>query len=713
MTPAAASPTRPTARRRRAARATPSRAPFGALLGALLGGVLLATTPLRVAPAHAEDARAREPDALDLLRVVESASASLPARREAAEALARFERFDDVERVVRAVPSLFADAPATAGRLLRAALEAGWAAPDLRAAVAASAARTAAKAPSPDARFDLAAVGLLLGDRAPVGALLAAGEAPSPFALEVLRDDAPHLDVPERGLAPTDREAHDRLAALLGRAVEDDPKVAFPAMDALKARGKDAVPYLSAVAVPRGPAASRPGARTGAGAVGRRVRAVVLLGALGDRGVVPSLVPLLDDREDGWVRAAAATALGDLGDPRAIGPLCRVLLYLGDRHRPADLWDYPGSDNTALSPEAWADVPYYAVDVAAADALLRLGVRNAAEWLIDERLDPRTGRWRVRVTQDAIEAIRAAFPGAPAGYEPDAGFPQRQAAVEALRGWWRTGPVLPAPIEARDDAVDALVPLAESVGGAGVAVMDLMIAKRACVLVGPAMTPAVVRVLATSRRRVQRAELAVVLGGLRDRRAVRPLLDLTHDPVPAVRANAAEALGAYLDPELPALVFGPDLAPAPTVEARLLALLADPDAGPRASALKALCLARPSPQVREALRAEARALAEGTEASKRNDFVDFRLACDVALLVHDGEGERGPAGTRLDVVVGHLAAPDLFRRRYVWELLRPALRLDSRAFDPVADPGRPGPRAPRAETLREALRTALERRSAR
>ncbi len=110
------------------------------------------------------------------------------------------------------------------------------------------------------------------------------------------------------------------------------------------------MPLLLATAAPA------PAAKTPTGRVPRRVRAIVALGAAGDRRAVPALVGCLDDTDDGWVRAAAVTALGDLGDPRAIAPLCRVLFYQGDRHRPHDGWEYPGASNVDVPWEAWADV---------------------------------------------------------------------------------------------------------------------------------------------------------------------------------------------------------------------------------------------------------------------------------------------------------------------------------------------------------------------
>lgn len=621
------------------------------------------------------------PDPSALLRTAERASAPSAERLAAADALAASGVLPDPERAFRVATGLVAAGPAAAGRLARAALDAGYVRPDARRTLGAAARAALGAETDPSRRTDLAAVAALVGEREPLGG--AAGA--TPFALEVARRDAPELSIGDALPAADAWAAHARVAALLDAATEDDPAVAGPALAALVAAVPDAMPLLLSTAAP--PAAPT---TTPPGRVARRVRAVVALGAAGRHEAVPVLVRCLADTDDGWVRAAAATALGDLRDPRAIAPLCQVLFYLGDRHRPHDGWEYPGASNTDVPWEAWADVPYFAVDSAAAGALLRLGVRGAAEWLIEERLDPRTGRWRVRVTQDAIDALREAFPAAPAGYEPDAGYPQRQAAVDALRAWWRTGPALAAPVDEASAGVrEALDALANSVGGPGVGVMFLQINKRAAVLVGPPMTPSILRVLATSRRKVQRAELALVLGGVRDRRAVAPLLELTRDPVPAVRANAAEALAAYADPAHPGLLANASEVPADAIVARLLALLDDAEPGPRASAVKALAAVRPAPEVVAALDAHA------PSRRPENDFGDYRLAEEVARLVHAGAGLAG--------VVARLDDPDLFRRRFVWELLHVALRLDPRAFDPSVDPAAPGRKPADAAAIAAAL----------
>jgi HEAT repeat protein len=196
--------------------------------------------------------------------------------------------------------------------------------------------------------------------------------------------------------------------------------------------------------------------------------------------------------------------------------------------------------------------------------------------------------------------------------------------------------------------------------------------------------------LAASKSRLQRAELVSVLGAVRDRRALGPLLERTRDEAVAVRANAAEALAAYADPPDAALLSGVAAVSEDAIVARWIELLDDPEAGPRASAMKALTSLPPREDVRRALAAHDAA------THPENAFGDYELAQAVVTLLQTGEGQ--------DALLAVLAEKDLFRRRFVWELLRPALRLEPRAFDPAVDPGTPRWKALDPEVVRAAVR---------
>jgi len=631
------------------------------------------------------------PDGTRDLRLAAREASPQEERLAAAARVVASGRIEDGPLAIRAGSSLLGVDPVAVAPLWRLAREAGDLPTEVLEAARAAVDAALAKAP-PDRREALEVAGLYVGRREGTETLLA-GTATAGPARQAFVWDAPelaYLVAPSEPTAPAEVLAimwkqHVALANFLDAACEDDPKKAWPAMDALRGAAAPkihAMPFLLATAAPRA-------TRTPAGLVPRRVRALVLLGARRDPEALPALLGSLDDQQnDGWVRVAAVTALGDLGDPRAIVPLCRVLFYLGDVHRVRDAWEYPGADNTDIPADQWADAPYQAIDSAVCDALLRLGVRGAAEWIVRERLRPSSGRWRIRVLQDGADAVRRAFPDAPRVYEPDAGLPQREAAYEALRAWLRTGPRLKAPV-AEDDPrfAEGARALVHQMGEKSV--MELQIVKRAAALVGAPLTPYVLEGLKTSTKKVHRAELATTLGALRDRRAIEPLLALTKDPVSAVRANAIEALASYLgredDPQLDGTSpVGPD-----AIVATLLRELADPEARARTSAMKALTAAPPRADVREALRAHR------ADEHPENDFGDYRLAETVATLVQTGEG--------LDAVLAILAEPDLFRRRFVWELLWPALRLEPEAFDPAIDPKSPKAVRPERAALERAL----------
>jgi len=89
-----------------------------------------------------------------------------------------------------------------------------------------------------------------------------------------------------------------------------------------------------------------------------RAKAATALGKLGDPRAVEPLLEALSDDGSGFVRENTAEALGRLGDPRAVHPLVAAL----------------GDGNSA-------------VRRGAADALLRLGHPKWSQWVSGERGD--------------------------------------------------------------------------------------------------------------------------------------------------------------------------------------------------------------------------------------------------------------------------------------------------------------------------------------
>ncbi len=587
----------------------------------------------------------------------------------------------DAEAGVRAAAMILADDALTAAALLRKSLDADVIPADTLALARASVRAALAKEVDPVRLAALATFALATGLRG------------DEFAPALGRSDAPGVGAAfaaDHFKAPSDVAnlwvawgVHRTAADRLDRASADDPKAARVAIDELVDDAPHSFDFLLSVA-------RRSETRTPPGRLPRRVRAIVTLGMIGDRRAVDELVPcIVDLNDEGWVRAAAVTALGDIGDPRVIPDLCRVLFYTGDLHRPRDSWDYPGVDNTDVPADRWDTVEYYAIDCAAADALLRLGVGNAAEWLIRERLHPRSGRWRIRVLQDAVDAIRRAFPAAPTGeFEPDAGLPQRAAAYQKLIAWSKTGPRLAHRVSERDERFQqAAKRIVDTIGGKGV--MELQIVKRAATLVGSAMVPTMLDSLARSKSKIQRAEMALVLGTLGDRRVVDPLLALTADPVPAVRGNAMQALARFVGAEADPRLLGDAKDATNRIVARAIELLADPEAAPRTTALQSLAHAHPRDDVRAAV------VAHASVTHPENDFGDYRNTELVVNLIQSGEG--------VEAVLERLRDKNLFVRRYMFELLRSAFDLEPDVFDPSHAPDAPAYRPFDANVLQRAL----------
>jgi HEAT repeat protein len=583
------------------------------------------------------------------------------------------------EAAVRAGLSVLVEDPETGASLVKRGIDDGWVDPDARATAAAkvSAVENGGDAPK-GAGPVLAALRLVLGDRSDgtTEALLEAWP-PSPFVAAVIEAECP---------APRDSREAVRssmlallpAARLLDRAAEDDPATSLPALDALRALGKDALPLLlheterAAKGVPEG-------------RIGRATRAVAVLGAIRDRTATPALVRALT-APSGWVRVAAATALGDVGDPAAAVALARQLVYAGDDFRTRDQWDYPGTTETPIPPDQWQTVEYYAIDGAAADALLRSGFPGAAGWLVHNKLDPRKANFRIRVLQDAVDTLRRSASDAPwAAYNVDAGLPQRHEAFEALVAWWRKAGAM-KPAGAPPEAVESDPGFRETAKGVaaavtGARVLEKMIAGDTCVLLGRALTPTLVEALDATKGRVAKAELAKALRLVRDRRAVPPLLALRTEKAGFVRAAAAEGLGPYVADGA-----------APVLDA-LLAFLDDAEAGPPLAAMLALAYAPPSKRVLDAVHARSSAW----YAEKFGPDPNYERAERVVLLIQEGE-EHWPA-----IRAGLDDAVRVVRRTW-WDLLRAALDLSPHLFDPDPAPGDRGRRAIDEDAVRNALR---------
>ncbi|MDJ0522567.1 MAG: HEAT repeat domain-containing protein [Planctomycetota bacterium] len=637
------------------------------------GGVALGVLS---APVQAEEGAA------DRRRLLEVARRDLPlATRLASAARALRAKADlDPELAVRAGASLLAEAPEPGAWLALRGADAGFLPREVRLET-----RTAIRAAWPAAQDDrararLAALGWLLGEREMAYAeAMTAAWPPQDLVRAVLRREigslrsaagSPVLAGDATGVRSA-LEASLPIAALLDTAVEDDPQRMREGLDGLLAKGGAAVPLLlhEAEQGVRGEPAGR---------MPRAARAILVLGMLKDRRATPVLARCLQSTY-GWVRAAAATALGDLGDPAGAVALAVHISTPGDLFRARDQWDYPGKSETTVAEGDWARIDYFVVDGAAADSLLRLGVPNAAGYLIHQQLDPSRQHARIRVFQDARDALRRAMPELGADrYNVDAGLPLRDAVFADLARAWREkrDTLEPGPLEKDPGFRRAARELVANLRGTDV--RTFMITKPACALLGRTVTPTLIETLEVATRGSARVALAETLGLVRDPRAIEPLLGMLKEDQAFVRARAAEALGTYVHE--------------PRVREALIATLADPKAGPRISALKGLVGADPNPDVLAAVKKHRPA----------QPSQDWAMAESAVLLVQEGAAHWPPfeAG---------LAHEQRYVREAHWRMLRTALDWPAYMHDAKAKPDAPHVR----RVTRESVLARLEARRAR
>lgn len=520
-------------------------------------------------------------------------------------------------------------------------------------------------------------------------AALTAAWPPSPFVLAAIRADLDGVSL--AGGASLDGASDvtavrgliaEQLPALraLDQAAVDDPAVSTKGLDTLKSMGGAALPLLIAE-VRRAATKLHPGRE------GRATRAALVLGHLDDRRATPALIAALKSGH-GWLRTYAATALGDLGDPAGIVALARQCTILGDPLRARDQWEFPGVDNSSVAPGDWQSAEYYVTDTASADALLRLGVRGAAGWLIHTQLDPRKKNYRIRVFQDATDALRRSVPGCPVAlYNVDAGLPLREAAWKQLVTWWHAHRhdkrMLTHELDDSDPRFQSAARELVDVF-AGPSVREMMMAKAAIRLLGPLMTKALTDAIPGNTNAFHRAEIAESLGLVDDPRAAKGLLMLVRDRQAFVRKKAVKSLGAYVDAT-------------PEAQGLLIRFLSSKRAGSRVAAMEGLVHAKPSDEMRTAITEWIKANEERVKAGGPTwRTQDLETALTVVRMVQEGD-------QHLPAIRAGLLEEQRARRRIWWDLVRAALDLPEPWHDPVADPESKTARHISEQTLREAL----------
>jgi HEAT repeat protein len=245
-----------------------------------------------------------------------------------------------------------------------------------------------------------------------------------------------------------------------------------------------------------------------------RAAAAWALGKLGDPQAVPALIKALGDWGDWWsedVRAAAAWALGKLGDPQAVPALIQAL---GD------------SDS--------------AVRRAAAEALGAIGDPQAVPALI-QALGDRGSDVR-RAAAEALGAIGDPQAVPPLSVWAHAGEDAARDALQTLGH-----PMLDLP-----QAVAQVV--AQGAWGVLIRALTCTQVREVVVGLGAPAVPALIQALGDWSENVRRAA-AEALGKLGDPQAVPPLIQALGDRSENVRRAAAEALGKLGDPQaVPALI---------------------------------------------------------------------------------------------------------------------------------------------------------------
>jgi HEAT repeat protein len=272
------------------------------------------------------------------------------------------------------------------------------------------------------------------------------------------------------------------ITGLIGVLTNKDPSVRHVTADTMRKMGPAAVDILLANIDDKD--------------LAKTAIIIDILGQIGDERAVMPLIEVLEKSNDYHVRTSAVKALGRIGDMRAVWPLIQAVKARGfdARYLIVEALVNIGQPAVAQLIEALQN-KHTDVVCTAAQALFSIGDEQAAPHLIE--LIRRTDSDEVR-----IFLIRAL------------GELKDERAAVLL-------------VAALQDQISSVVRLA----------------KEGLVKIGPSAVPPLVTALKTASAETVRVSSIHVLGQIKDRRALEPLIMALNDNSPQVRQAAATALG--------------------------------------------------------------------------------------------------------------------------------------------------------------------------
>ncbi|MEI7832218.1 MAG: HEAT repeat domain-containing protein, partial [bacterium] len=325
-------------------------------------------------------------------------------------------------------------------------------------------------------------------------------------------------------LKDTDLQVRTTAATALGQL--DDKRAVLPLVDLLKDKDENVRALAARSLGMLKDARAVDGLLAAAVAAGgtknnwNRISVISALGQIGDQRAIPTLIPMLKDT-DGYVRGSVASVLGDLKDPAAVDPL---LLTLKEKGKATTV---PGgtiaTDSYLYSRQIAASALGKLKDPKAIDPLLTAGAS-------EEALAPTVALALKEFGSPVVEPLLAVLKGTD--------LPRKRIAVQTLGTLADLRAVEPLQALLTDPDVKLRITAGEALGklkAAGVAVTTAPIVA--------ALLP-----LAQAGEKATRKAAITALGVVKDPTAVDPLLALLKDPSQTIAITAVSALSSIGTP---------------------------------------------------------------------------------------------------------------------------------------------------------------------